>query len=43
MVSAELQEACQLPVDGAKQHSQLLGWMFDGYGLYGYLSLNGMC
>ena len=41
MASAELREACQLPVDGAKQHSQLLGWMFDGYGLYGYLSLNG--
>ena len=30
MVSAELQEARQLPVDGAKQHSQLSGWMFDG-------------
>ncbi|XP_065901993.1 uncharacterized protein [Dysidea avara] len=35
-------QSCQLPVDVAGEHSQLLGWMFDGYGIYGQLSLNGV-
>ncbi len=41
MVTEESRVACQLPTDTAKEHSQLLGWMFDGYGLYGRNSLNG--
>jgi len=32
---------CQLPVDVAGEHSQLLGWMFDGYGIYGQFSEGG--
>ena len=27
--------SCQLPVDVSGEHSQLLGWMFDGYAIYG--------
>ena len=34
-------QVCQLPVDTPGEHSQLLGWMFDGYGIYGQLSENG--
>ena len=34
-------QECQLPVDTPGEHSQLLGWMFDGYGIYGQFSLNG--
>ena len=41
MVTSELREACQLPKDSSGQHSRLVGWMFDGYGLYGRYSLNG--
>lgn len=26
---------CGLPVDEPNKHSQLLGWAFDGYGIYG--------
>jgi hypothetical protein len=35
-------EACQLPLDTPGKHSELLGWMFDGYGLYGRYSLCGL-
>ena len=31
-----------LPVDEAGQHSQLLGWAFDGFGIYGRLSQGGI-
>ena len=34
-------QTCQLPVDTLGEHSQLLGWMFDGYGIYGQFSENG--
>lgn len=33
--------ACKLPQDESNSHSKLLGWMFDGYGLYGHYSLDG--
>lgn len=39
--STEKREACRLPVDMEGGHSQLLGWMFDGFGLYGTNSLEG--
>lgn len=39
--STEQREACRLPVDIAGEHSQLLGWMFDGFGLYGRYSQGG--
>ena len=42
MNSTERREACRLPVDEEGQHSQLLGWMYDGFGLYGRLSLSGL-
>ena len=32
---------CRLPQDMPNSHSQLLGWMFDGYGLYGPYSDGG--
>ena len=32
---------CKLPVDKVYSHSELLGYMFDGYGLYGKYSLHG--
>ena len=32
---------CQLPVDDPGKHSQLLGWMFDGFGIYGQFSEDG--
>ena len=32
---------CRLPQDVPGEHSKLLGWMFDGYGLYGHYSLGG--
>ena len=31
-----------MPQDQAGNHSQLLGWMFDGFGLYGINSLGGV-
>ena len=34
-------QTCKLPVDTPGQHSQLLGWIFDGYGIYGQFSENG--
>ena len=34
-------QSCNLPVDTPGNHSQLLGWMFDGYGIYGQFSENG--
>lgn len=34
-------EVCQLPQDSPGKHSELLGWIFDGYGMYGRFSLNG--
>ena len=40
--STEQREACRLPVDREGEHSQLLGWMFDGFGLYGRYSLGGL-
>ena len=33
--------SCRLSVDKAGQHSALLGYLLDGYGLYGKNSLNG--
>ncbi len=42
METSDLRKTCGLPVDEPKTHSELLGWMFDGYGLYGKYSLNGM-
>lgn len=35
-------ENCRLPVDTEGEHSELLGWMFDGFGFYGRYSLNGV-
>lgn len=32
---------CGLPQDTPGRHSKLLGWMFDGYGIYGQVSLGG--
>ena len=34
-------ERCGLPTDTAGQHSTRLGWMYDGFGIYGRYSLNG--
>ena len=34
-------ETCQLPQDTPGEHSQLLGWIFDGYGMYGRYSVGG--
>lgn len=39
--SSSGRQTCQLPVDTPGEHSQLLGWMFDGYGIYGQVSENG--
>ena len=33
--------ACNLTADVPGQHSQLLGWMIDGFGMYGRYSLGG--
>ena len=41
MVSNDQRAACELSIDVKGEHSELLGWMFDGYGLYGKYSLNG--
>ena len=41
MVTSEGRRKCQLPVDVVGEHSELLGWLFDGFGLYGRYSLNG--
>lgn len=41
MTTNELRQSCKLPIDEPKSHSELLGWMFDGYGLYGRYSTNG--
>ena len=35
-------EACGLPVDNPGEHSALLGWIFDGFGLYGRYSQGGL-
>ena len=40
-VTAKQRKACKLPVDVEGEHSQLLGWMFDGFGLYGRYSQGG--
>lgn len=34
-------DACKLSQDKAGQHSALLGWLFDGYGMYGRYSQGG--
>ena len=39
--STEQREACRLPVDKEGEHSELLGWMFDGIGLYGQYGVGG--
>eukprot|EP00931_Biecheleriopsis_adriatica_P003823 TRINITY_DN105584_c0_g1_i1.p1 TRINITY_DN105584_c0_g1~~TRINITY_DN105584_c0_g1_i1.p1 ORF type:complete len:326 (-),score=50.20 TRINITY_DN105584_c0_g1_i1:31-1008(-) len=39
--SREQRSNCGLPVDEEGQHSKLLGWAFDGYGLYGPLDTDG--
>ena len=41
IVTASDRTACQLPADVPNEHSSLLGWMFDGVGLYGPYSLGG--
>lgn len=41
MNSSSQREACQLPMDTPGQHSVLLGWLFDGYGMYGRYSEGG--
>lgn len=33
--------ACSLPADVEGEHSKLLGWAFDGFGIYGEYSENG--
>eukprot|EP00930_Biecheleria_cincta_P072368 TRINITY_DN59775_c0_g1_i1.p1 TRINITY_DN59775_c0_g1~~TRINITY_DN59775_c0_g1_i1.p1 ORF type:complete len:357 (+),score=54.63 TRINITY_DN59775_c0_g1_i1:74-1072(+) len=38
----ELRKACGLPEDKEGNHSELLGWAFDGYGLYGPLDEGGV-
>ena len=38
--SAE-REACELPADVEGEHSQRLGWMYDGFGIYGRYSQGG--
>ena len=35
-------EACNLTTDVPGEHSQLLGWMFDGFAFYGLNSLGGV-
>ena len=35
-------EACQMPVDQPGEHSALLGWVFDGFGLYGRFLQGGL-
>ena len=42
MNTSEERKACNLPVDIDGQHSQQLGWMFDGFGLYGRFSDKGL-
>ena len=39
--SASNRTACSLPVDVVGEHSKLLGWAFDGFGIYGEFSENG--
>lgn len=34
-------KSCTLPQDSPDQHSELLGWMFDGFGMYGQYSSGG--
>lgn len=40
--SAERRSLCGLPVDQLGRHSALLGWAFDGYGLYGPQDVDGL-
>ena len=40
--STEQREKCNLPADIPGEHSMLLGWMFDGFGLYGRYSQGGL-
>ena len=35
ITTSSARQTCQLPVDTPGKHSELLGWMFDGFGLYG--------
>ena len=42
IVNGMQRTACKLPADKADKHSQLLGWMFDGVGLYGPNCLGGV-
>ena len=35
-------QMCRLPVDTPGEHSILLGWMFDGFPMYGQYSQNGV-
>ena len=41
ITTAEQRETCGLPVDVPGEHSQLLGWMADGFGIYGRYSQGG--
>ena len=42
LITAEERERCVLPADVEGEHSKLLGWMFDGFGLYGRYSQGGL-
>lgn len=39
--NATQRASCSLPTDVAGNHSELLGWMIDGFGMYGRYSLGG--
>ena len=39
--NASSRMACSLPADVEGEHSQLLGWAFDGFGVYGEFSEDG--
>eukprot|EP00731_Ephydatia_muelleri_P010862 Em0005g1448a len=39
--NATQRAACNLPADVAGNHSELLGWMIDGFAMYGRYSLGG--
>ena len=42
LLTASQREACNLPPDTAGNHSELLGWLLEGFGLYGPFSQGGV-
>ena len=40
--TTEERKKCNLPADIEGEHSKLLGWMYDGFGLYGRYSQGGL-